>query len=144
MSINIVMPFIEAINPEIFSEPKNVNYKDVGKNSSFEEKMKELNSFNLIPMEVKSTIDKVSEIGEVHNNGGLKSTIEIIINKLNDYQDRLSEIIKETSNNRRKFTAQQLLAFQAEMHRITYQIELVSKLIEQFTNGLKTTLQTQI
>ncbi len=144
MSINIVMPFIEAINAEIFSEPKNVNYKDVGKNSSFEEKMKELNSFNLIPMEAKSTVDKVSEIGKVHNNDGLKSTIEIIIKKLNDYQNRLSEIIKETSNNRRKFTAQQLLAFQAEMHRITYQIELVSKLIEQFTNGLKTTLQTQI
>jgi len=144
MTISIVMPFIEAINTEIISEGKNIIPKDLAKISSFEEKMKELNSLNLIPRGIETSFENIAKTKDVHNNDRLKSTIEIIIKKLDAYQDRLSEIIKETSNIGRKFTAQELLAFQAEMHRITYQIELVSKLIEQFTNGLRTTLQTQI
>src|SRR4030042_7112968 len=52
------------------------------------------------------------------------SRLENVMKEFEEMHNRLSEIITYTMNGR-QFNAQELLAFQAEMHRITNYIEMV-------------------
>jgi hypothetical protein len=69
--------------------------------------------------------------------------LAIVMKDLERFQSRLNEIVSVTASQR-VFKVQELLALQAEVHQIIQQIELVSKIIEQATSGIKTTLQTQV
>ena len=79
------------------------------------------------------------------NNKEAKVQIDVntLVKELERFQTRLNEIIQMTTGNK-VFKAQELLSLQAEVHRITQQIELMSKIVEQATSGIKLTLQTQV
>ena len=73
----------------------------------------------------------------------VKNEVGTVVKELEKFQERLNEIIKITTSQK-MFRAQELLSLQAEVHKITQQIELMSKIVEQAISGIKVAMQTQV
>lgn len=102
-------------------------------------------SHSLITIAPHSRLIPDNNLSVQNNNKEVKVQIDVntMVKELERFQARLDEIIQMTTRNK-VFKAQELLSLQAEVHRITQQIELISKIVEQATSGIKLTLQTQV
>ena len=64
--------------------------------------------------------------------------------KLTEIEANKMEKILEMATSGRKFSPQELLALQTGMHRYTHELELVTKIVEKTTEGVKKTMQTEV
>ncbi len=71
--------------------------------------------------------------------GRLREALESVASQ----QRRLDEAIA-LARSGRTFSGQELLALQARTHRFAHDLNLVSKMIEQLSSGVRRTLETQI
>lgn len=58
-------------------------------------------------------------------------------------QSKMDKIM-EMATSGKKFSPQELLAMQEGMNRYTHELELVTKIVEKTTEGVKKTMQTQV
>lgn len=82
---------------------------------------------------------KVDPVGKNDVISGIRD----IIRDLNSTYLRLDQINKDLFGGK-KFMPQELLAIQAEVYRLSQEVELVSKTVGKTTDGIKTILQTQV
>ncbi len=87
-----------------------------------------------------SLVNKIvkSGVGNKDSKG-----VEDIIAKADSLQTQMKEII-DSLLNQQDISLSDLLVLQSEIHKICNYIELISKLLEQAINSLKTTLQQQL
>ena len=58
-------------------------------------------------------------------------------------QSKMDKIM-ELATSGKKFSPQELMAMQDGMHRYTHELELVTKIVEKTTDGVKKTMQTEV
>lgn len=81
----------------------------------------------------------VAGVPEIKNMGDLESTI----NHIRNGQARLNQLIADATGGK-TYSPQEMLAVQAEIGKITNDLELATKVVDQFSQGLKTTLNMQL
>lgn len=93
------------------------------------------------PQQINPTNDvqKAAEIPKVTDMAGL----EKVVNQLRSGQNRLSEIIKESTSGK-TYSPQELLGLQAQISEITTEIQMYSKIVEQGVSAVKSTMQMQV
>lgn len=57
--------------------------------------------------------------------------------------NRLNELVKQLQGNR-SFSPQELLGIQAEMHDLTLQVEVTTKVVSEAVSGIKQLMQQQV
>lgn len=80
-------------------------------------------------------VPDVSGVPDVKNLGQIESTI----NSIRSGQVRLNEIISQATSGR-NFSPQELLGMQAEVARITEELQTATKVVEKLSEGVKTLL----
>jgi type III secretion system YscI/HrpB-like protein len=80
----------------------------------------------------------VQKADEARQPGG----IEKLGSEIETGHKRMSELIEQLKSNE-TFTPQQLLGLQAEMHEITMQIEVTTKVVGEAISGVKNLVQQQ-
>ena len=83
--------------------------------------------------------ENVASGQEIRSNGKALD----LLTDVNRSALQMEEIIQMTTSARR-FSPQELLALQAGLHQIVLEVELAGKTVEQGSNSLKQTLQTQV
>jgi len=64
-------------------------------------------------------------------------------NELQGGYNRLNDLVKELQGNR-SYTPQELLGIQGEMHDLTLQIEVTTKVVSEAVSGIKQLMQQQV
>jgi hypothetical protein len=75
--------------------------------------------------------------------GPVLSAVNHVVRELEQGQQVLDRIIRAAGRGK-QFTNAELLSLQASMYRYTQELELVSKVVEKGTTGLKDVLKTQV
>lgn len=75
--------------------------------------------------------------------GPVLSAVSHVVRELEQGQQVLDRIIRAAGSGK-PFTNAELLSLQASMYRYTQELELVSKVVEKGTTGLKDVLKTQV
>ena len=89
----------------------------------------ELNTRNMIDEKVKMT----------QTPEGLKK----LGGELEQGYGRLNEIVKDLQSGR-SFSSQEILGMQAEMHNLTLQIDITTKVVSEAVSGIKQLMQQQV
>ncbi|MEW6605881.1 MAG: type III secretion system inner rod subunit SctI [bacterium] len=131
-SIPVKIPS-EAISPEVTQQlPK----------SNFHQLMEKV--ANVEPTSLSSEDTLLSQkVEQSSRNEMIEGVGKVAIDLNNSYQ-RLDEINRLLFSGTRTFMPQELLALQAEVYRLSQEIELVSKAVGKTADGLKTIMQTQV
>lgn len=127
------------ISKEVFQQ---VTTKEEIKVSKFDKVMnQQKDSMQITQPEQIQAIQtqKVDPIGK----NEMINTIRDVVKELNGTYLRLDQINKDLFGGK-KFMPQELLAIQAEVYRLSQEVELVSKTVGKTTDGLKTIMQTQV
>ena len=87
----------------------------------------------------------VSQAVELNKSGKLSGigTVQQVLRGVEVGQMQLDKIM-DLALSGKQFTTQELLTIQMGVYRFTQELELTSKVIEQATSGIKTTMQTQV
>ncbi len=84
-------------------------------------------------------VQKTGDIPKVTDMAGL----EKVVNQLKSGQNRLNELIKESTSGR-TYSPQELIGLQAEIGEIATEIQMYSKIVEQGVSAVKSTMQMQV
>lgn len=84
------------------------------------------------------TVEPVSE-----TMGPVLSAVSLVVRELEQGQRDLDRIIKAAASGKH-FSNAELLSLQASMYRYTQELDLVGKVVEKGTSGLKDVLKTQV
>ncbi len=101
------------------------------------DKQVKIQSISAEGLEIRT--EKVSVDHEIRSNGKALD----LLTDVNRSALQMEDIIQMTTSGR-KFNPQELLALQAGLHQIVLEVELAGKTVEQGSNSLKQTLQTQV
>ena len=71
------------------------------------------------------------------------SKIVELLNHVSKSQDQMDVVIKEAMSGK-QFSTSELIGLQAVAYRFTQELDLVSKVVEKATSGIKQTLNTQV
>jgi len=72
-----------------------------------------------------------------------KGSMNKLISSVVKGQNKMDKIM-EMATSGKKFSPQELLAMQTGMYRYTHELEMVTKIVEKTTEGIKKTMQTQV
>jgi hypothetical protein len=72
-----------------------------------------------------------------------KGSMNKLISSVVKGQNKMDDIMKMATSGK-KFSPQELLAMQTGMYRYTHELEMVTKIVEKTTEGVKKTMQTQV
>lgn len=72
-----------------------------------------------------------------------KGSMNKLISNVVKGQNKMDQIM-EAATSGKKFSPQELLAMQTGMYRYTHELEMVTKIVEKTTEGVKKTMQTQV
>ena len=72
-----------------------------------------------------------------------KGSMQKLITNVVKGQNRMDKIM-EMATSGKKFSPQELMAMQTGMYRYTHELEMVTKIVEKTTEGVKKTMQTQV
>jgi len=83
--------------------------------------------------------DKASKPNKIDQTDKVTKVLEGVLGSTN----KLNSIIKMATSGK-SFSPTELLAIQAGVYKFSQELELVSKVVEKATDGIKQTLQTQV
>lgn len=86
-------------------------------------------------------MDPVAQKAEVSKSSSMMSSMMANLEK---GQVHIDKLINGGISNGKAMSNQELLAMQAGMYKYTQELDLVSKVVEKATSGLKDTLKTQV
>jgi small-conductance mechanosensitive channel len=72
-----------------------------------------------------------------------KGSMNKLISNVVKGQNKMDQIM-EAATSGKKFSPQELLAMQTGMYRYTHELEMVTKIVEKTTEGVKKTMGTQV
>ena len=72
-----------------------------------------------------------------------KGSMNKLISNVVKGQNKMDQIMQMATSGK-KFSPQELLAMQTGMYRYTHELEMVTKIVEKTTEGVKKTMQTQV
>jgi hypothetical protein len=78
------------------------------------------------------------QVGEIKNMDELQGMVD----NIKEGQTRLNEIISEATSGK-TYSPSEMLAMQAEVGKITTELEMATKVVENFVSSVKTTLNIQ-
>lgn len=97
-------------------------------------------------------LSQVDPTGQVQGVGDLKGVevpqiknmdeLQSMVNDVRHGQSRLSELLQEATSGK-TYSPSEMIAMQAEVGKITTQLELATKVVENFVSSIKTTLNIQ-
>lgn len=79
-----------------------------------------------------------ADVPKIQNMDQLQS----MVNDIRQGQGRLNQIMQEATSGK-TYSPSEMIAMQAEVGKITTQLELATKVVENFVSGVKTTLNIQ-
>ena len=71
------------------------------------------------------------------------SSIETLFKQWNQRSDAMDQVVQVAINGY-DFTPSQLILLQQATYKVTFELETMSKLVEQASSAVKTTMQTQV
>ena len=86
-------------------------------------------------------MDPVAQKTEVSKSSSMMSSMMANLEK---GQAHIDKLINGGISNGKSMSNQELLSMQAGMYKYTQELDLVSKVVEKATSGLKDTLKTQV
>ncbi len=72
-----------------------------------------------------------------------KSSMQKLITNVVKGQSKMDKIMQMATSGK-KFSPQELMAMQTGMYRYTHELEMVTKIVEKTTDGVKKTMSTQV
>jgi len=90
-------------------------------------------------------IDPSQNVSDVQSVPEIKNMDELqgMVNQIRSGQTRLNQIISDATSGR-TFSPQEMLAMQAEVGKITTELDLATKVVQHFVESVKTTLNMQL
>lgn len=92
-------------------------------------------------------IDSAQNVSEIQNIQvpEIKNMDELqgMVNNIRNGQTRLNQIISDATSGR-SYSPQEMLAMQAEVGKITTELDLATKVVQHFVESVKTTLNMQL
>ena len=70
--------------------------------------------------------------------------MQTMVKNIRSGQERLNQIISEATGGNKSYSPSELIAMQAEVGKITQELELASKVVQHFVDGVKQTLNMQL
>jgi hypothetical protein len=91
---------------------------------------------------------QVQKAGEVPNTNGVPEIqnmdeLQSMVNNIRHGQHRLSQIISDATSGK-TYSPEQMLAMQAEVSKITTELDTATKIVQHFVESVKTTLNMQL
>ncbi len=96
---------------------------------------------------------EVPEIGSLQNVSGIQNVqvpeiknmdeLQGMVNNIRNGQTRLNQIISDATSGR-TYSPQEMLAMQAEIGKITTELDMATKIVQHFVESVKTTLNMQL
>lgn len=93
---------------------------------------------------VKTRLDQVQQSVQGANKPELKDALSGFFGKFESNIGKMDDIMKQLSSGDRQFSQQDLLKIQTQIHTLSENMEMISKIVDHATQGLKTILQTQV
>lgn len=75
---------------------------------------------------------------------GMSATVENYLTEAENRFNYMDQLTKELSSGDRQYSLQDLLKIQVQVQNISQNLEVLSKLVDKLTDGLKTVLRTQV
>ncbi|PWT88526.1 MAG: hypothetical protein C5B54_10500 [Acidobacteria bacterium] len=96
-------------------------------------------------------VDQVNQLDPTKSASGVQQIPEIknmdqlqgMVNNIRDGQKRLSQIISDATSGK-TYSPSEMIAMQAEVGKITTDLEMATKVVENFVSSVKTTLNLQL
>ena len=97
------------------------------------------------PSQQLNQIQQTNQVDGVANVPQIKNMDELqnMVNNIRDGQKRLSDIIADATSGK-TYSPSEMIAMQAEVSKITTQLEMSTKVVQSFVEGVKTTLNLQL
>ena len=91
---------------------------------------------------------QVQKAGEIPNTNGVPEIknmdeLQSMVNNIRHGQHRLSQIISDATSGK-TYSPEQMLAMQAEVGKITTELDTATKIVQHFVESVKTTLNMQL
>lgn len=90
--------------------------------------------------------DKARAAEPVHTVEPIRPVLNAVSNMVRELEhgQRVLDRLIQAAGNGKQFTHAELLSLQASMYRYTQELDLVSRVVEKGTSGLKDVLKTQV